>query len=179
MASPIAHSLAALSIYYAVYKRTGASWWVIIAIVIGANLPDFDLLPGLLLGNSDIFHRTFSHSIFSAIFAGAVFYLSLRIFSVNFAWARSIVWTIAILSHLFIDWATFDHVSPRGIAVFWPLNDSFYMSKFTVFMHIERHDVFEPATIMHNINAGLLELIIFLPVVLIIRKALYRPVFSV
>jgi len=178
MASPIAHTLAGASIYYLACKKTGVSWWFFLVIIVAASLPDFDLIPGLILGNSDIFHRTVSHSIYAAIFSGVLFFICLKALAIDLALTRSIVWTTAVLSHLVIDWLTFDNVSPQGIAALWPVSDIFFMSNTTIFMHIERHNLFDPDTIIHNLTAGLLELIILLPMALVIRKLLFRPVYA-
>lgn len=178
MASPIAHSLAGVTIFYMACGWTGKSPWFLAVLVVAACLPDFDLLPGLLIGNWDIFHRTFSHSIFTAAFSGVLFFLCLHVFGVSLKLIRSLLWTLAVFSHLLIDWLTFDNVSPRGIALFWPINNTHLMSKSTIFLHVDRDDVFTNDTILHNLQAGAIELLILLPVALVVRKIFFQPAFT-
>ena len=164
MASPIAHSLTGASIYFLSRRYPGERhteiWWLIFA----ANAADFDLLPGLLLGDESMFHRTFSHSIlFAVAFSIAVYLISSR------AGHRepqrfAVLMFLAYLSQLLIDWFSYDQSTPQGIMVLWPLTREYYMSEPTVLLNISRTDAFSWPTIVHNLRAVALELVIFGPV---------------
>ncbi len=64
MCTPVGHSLAALGIFYLAGRRPSRDeirrlgWFIVLA-----NLPDFDFIPGILIGDPGRFHHTYSHSI--------------------------------------------------------------------------------------------------------------------
>lgn len=69
----------------------------------------------------------------------------------------------AYLSHLMLDWLCFDPGPVSGIPLFWPFSDVHYMANPTVFLNIERNDIFSPAVIAHNLAAAFREFIILAP----------------
>jgi len=160
MASPVAHSLAGAIIYLAANRRRPFRWAPFWAVVIAANLADFDLLPGILLGHHSMFHRTFSHSLFAAAVVTAATYIIVH----RKAWADPVRITVlvglALLSQLLIDWFTLDAVAPHGIALFWPFSHEYYMSEHIIFLNIERNHVTTMPVILHNLKAVGLELMI-------------------
>jgi membrane-bound metal-dependent hydrolase YbcI (DUF457 family) len=92
-----------------------------IFVVVLANLPDLDILAGLLSdGNGYAFHRGPTHSVLFALLAG---YLASRAHRV---WRRipalnSAVCALLIFSHVAADML----VTPSPVSLFWPLEIHF------------------------------------------------------
>lgn len=164
MASPVAHTLAGAIIYLVSRRGNDENlkdlWWLILA----ANLADFDLIPSLLMGDHSLFHRTFTHSITASLFFAMIVYMA--------CWGRgrrnpaymAFLMLTAYLSQLLLDWLSLDPGPVSGIPVFWPFSDAHYMADPTVFLNIERNDLFSPAVIAQNTMAVFREIIILAPV---------------
>lgn len=164
MASPIGHSLAGAIIYLVSRRDKDNSykdlWWLILA----ANLADLDLIPSLLMGDHSLFHRTFSHSISAALLFAMIVYTA--------CWWRehrnpartAFLMFTAYLSQLFLDWLSFDPGPVSGIPLLWPFSDVHYMADPTVFLNIERNDLFSPVVIAQNMSAIFREIIILAPI---------------
>ena len=127
MPSPIAHSAAAYAIYHAsrphLKDRQGPAKrhkaGPLLLVIFLSLLPDFDFLPGLLTGNIDAFHNTFSHSFFSGFIVAFLGAIVLR-----WLWSGSAVrWFILVLVsyelHVLMDYFTFG----RGVMLAWPFSD--------------------------------------------------------
>lgn len=163
MASPIAHSLAGLSIYWianrqspvrsvgAINRKTifGAAGAVILA-----NLSDFDLIAGWIVRK--YLHHQFSHTLAFAVLAGAICALASPLFKAS---ARRTFWlaTALVASHVVIDYFTKDTTTPKGCMVFWPITSRYFISPISVFLDIWR---MSPALAFgyNNFNAALREL---------------------
>jgi inner membrane protein len=123
MASPIGHSLAGAGIAFLLRKKVfkaSAAWKFIFFCVLIANLPDFDIIPGIYAGDINRYHHDYTHTL---LFAFAV---SLAVFAAARGnrprWA--FVSLLLVLSHLLIDFATVDNSPPVGIPLLWPLSDA-------------------------------------------------------
>ena len=121
---PILHTYAGYAVYRSIKKRDShANWKWALFFILMANLPDFDFIPGVILGESGVFHRGISHSFIAgaalslllASLARRFFRISLlKVFSLSF---------IAFSSHLVLDiftGATND--------LFWPFDPTFFHS---------------------------------------------------
>lgn len=163
MASPVAHSLTGAIIYSSTGRRPLAAdpelWWLVLA----ACLPDFDLIPGVLLGDDSLFHRTFSHSIPAAVLFALVVYLICLRRGIRAPVRATLLMAIAYLSHLLVDFVSFDPGPVAGIPLFWPFSYETYMADATVFLKVERNNLWSTAIIIHNIKAVLLEITILGP----------------
>jgi hypothetical protein len=118
MPLPLGHAAIALTTHNMCCKNNLAfSWWkVVVFVVVLANLPDIDVVIGLLLrGNGCVFHRGPTHSLLFVLFMG---------FLASIAWK---VWSqvpkmsfgscsLLILSHVLAD---FFFTSSR-VSFFWP-----------------------------------------------------------
>lgn len=160
MASPIAHSLAGAVIYFAANRQRPIRWRELCAVIIAANLADFDLIPGLLLGDHNMFHRTFSHSLITAFAVSVVSYFIWRRFEPDHAQRVALLIGLALASQVLIDWLSYDPTVPQGIAVFWPFSQEYYMAYYTLFLNIERDYAMTLPVIKHNLKAVALELLI-------------------
>ena len=63
MPSPIAHSLAGVALYQVRPERRH-QLALLALLVVAANLPDLDFIPGMIMGNADRYHHGPSHSLF-------------------------------------------------------------------------------------------------------------------
>ena len=160
MASPIAHSLAGALIYFTANRQQPIRWPELFAVIIAANLADFDLIPGILLGEHSMFHRTFSHSLFTALAVATAGYFIWRRFEPGQALRVSFLIGLALVSQLLIDWLSYDPTVPQGIAVFWPFSHEYYMANKTLFLNIERDNVTTLPVIKHNMKAAAIELLV-------------------
>ncbi len=106
MPLPIIHSYAGYSIYkLAKTEEEKESWGMAVLCMFLANFADFDMIPGMMVGNPDLFHRSGTHSLTAAVLcafavAGAVKWWKktassfLKIFMVSLA---------AYFSHVVLD----------------------------------------------------------------------------
>ena len=101
MPTPVGHTLAALALRAASRELTWGTladpllWLAVVA----ANAPDFDFLPGLLLGNEGLYHRGAGHSLGGAfIFSSAVF---AAVMALTRSWRKALPATL-LASALFL-----------------------------------------------------------------------------
>jgi len=175
MPLPIGHSLSAYAIYDAVSKKERAfSWRVLLSFVFITNLPDFDFLPGYLIGNPNLYHRSFySHSIGASLIAGAIFgSISSRIDGKSF-WFNFCLFTGLYFLHVVLDVFSVDTSRPYGVPMFWPFSKNYIHSPVSIFMAIQKssqsQSFLQSLFVRHNILAALWEFIVFLPVMVFIK----------
>ncbi len=172
MASPIAHSLTGAAIYYLFTPGRRQNTKQLLLIVIAANLADFDLLAGLLVGDPDTFHRIISHSLSAALAVTLLAYLYCRYHYRVEARRITLMVLLALLSQLAIDWLSYDDKPPQGIAVFWPWSGEYYMSDTSLFLNVRRDNLFTQAVLMHNFKALVREILILGPPAVLIWWAM-------
>ena len=163
MASPVAHSLAGALIYLACNGRRRPRGWDMLWVILAANLADLDLIPGILLGDHNQFHRGASHSLLFAL--GLGFAASAWLHWRQHPRARLLgsMITLALLSQLLIDWLSFDGSVPRGIPLLWPFSDQSLMSSETVFMNIRRDNLLTLPVLLHDVKAVMIEALLLGP----------------
>jgi membrane-bound metal-dependent hydrolase YbcI (DUF457 family) len=135
VASPIAHTFAGFwtfLILAAQWKRwLAAQWrqWVpqLGVLILLANLPDLDFLPGWLDGDANQLHRSFTHSLTFAILISLVLSSVWRI-APGF-WRSALLYFTAYSSHLLIDFFSgikigWTHTG-YGMPLFWPWSKEF------------------------------------------------------
>jgi inner membrane protein len=142
MPTPAGHALAALAAWTACRPwargMVRSPWFWL--LLVSANAPDLDFLPGLLMGNEALFHRGAGHSI-----GGAVLY-ALAIMAATAAVAgggrAALAGALAFLlftSHLVLDLFVRDIGAPYGIQLFWPFTHGYTMAPWWVFPALDRH----------------------------------------
>ncbi len=136
MPLPILHSYAGYAIYKGSQKQSrqsGFKWLVFLMIL--ANLPDLDFLPGVLLGHASHFHRGVSHSLGFAVLAAFASALALKVFCRKPFKKMLGVCFVACFSH-----AVLDSFTGSSRAIFWPLP----FSGFSAFsgLHMDEHVMF-------------------------------------
>ena len=169
MDTPVAHCLVGLSIFCFVRRtpvinQPGGVRSLVIILLIAANLPDFDFLPGLLFGSPEKFHRQFSHSIAFCLMATAALLIYLKLARIQASIFISALWFTAIFSHLAIDWISLDVAGLPGIELWWPVSEHRYIADPVLFLGARRNEIFSELTVGYNLFAITWELLILVPV---------------
>lgn len=132
MATPVGHILAG-QVAYRAGSETTRTWGRGLALLcaLAAVAPDFDFLPGLLVGTPALYHQGVSHSFA----VGAAFTLVLAMLyrrgfrGVGAPWG---ILFLAYASHLVLDLFGPDHRPPFGIPLFWPFSHATFLSPVTI-----------------------------------------------
>ena len=82
MSFPIIHSMVGYSVYR-VGKGRKKSWEKVLFFALLASAADLDYIPGVLIGNPNLFHHTITHSIAAAIVCGFVIAVLAKLFTVK------------------------------------------------------------------------------------------------
>lgn len=126
MALPIAHAAGGYVVYEAGMRGRGHELaWLALAVV-AANAPDFDFLPGFILGDPARWHRGISHTLAGlvvvSLLAGAIArWLAGKGFT-----RVSLAVAACYASHLVLDYFTADSRAPYGVQFLWPLSAAYY-----------------------------------------------------
>lgn len=180
MPSPIGHSLSGILLYQ-IFNRHNAKYDVrrLLLYVFFANLPDIDLAIGFLVNNPNFYHQSIIHSLGAAVFAGLIagivlmrkkglFFHSLLLFSGLY------------YSHVILDYlaSASDTGYPFGVALFWPFSNEYYVFPVTIFLDILRgtsnETFFSGMFNLHNLWAVMIELVLFLPLIIIFHCIIFR-----
>jgi hypothetical protein len=162
MASPVAHSLAGLSILALCFPRHIRSLTALATALFAACLPDLDLLiPGIA-------HRTVMHSVTFSLVLPTILFVWLKLNNNRQYLVITCLCFCGIISHIIIDWLSMDLSEPAGLIIGWPWNMDYQISDKPLFLNLHRNQFFEPAIIAHNTRALLRESIIMLPATLLI-----------
>jgi len=175
MASPVGHSLLALSIALA-QKNTQklSTRLMLLFVIVSANLADLDFLPGLLIGDMNRFHHGASHSLVFALSYALICYLIWHL--VHRENAPIVGWLgfIAYSSHLLADYIADDLGAPYGIPLFWPFSPTYWILDPPILRSFSHGNVgSETTTVLlhifswHNVASIVIEVLIFLPLLLI------------
>jgi inner membrane protein len=184
MSSPVGHSLAGY-IFYCLRVKSGSAkrdGILFSAALFTANLPDLDFLPGLIIGQPNLYHHGISHSIGAALVAAL-----LMAWGVGFlrrsSFLKNYFFFFAIYcSHLLLDFFSIDTRPPAGIPALWPLTLRYFISSHPILppvrhSHLDNATTFQVLTdifSLHNLYAIFLECSIMLPVCVIIFLILKR-----
>ena len=99
-----------------------------VAVVLG-NAPDFDFLPGVLVGHPAAFHRGVTHTLAAVLAVAAITWLIAWWRGERALAHRAAGFTGAAYgSHLLLDFLTVDVVAPHGAQFLWPLSQGYYLS---------------------------------------------------
>jgi len=131
MPTPILHAFTGYALYRSSKKKgEKRNWKLAFLCVVLANLADFDMLPGALLGKAAIFHRGFSHSLGAAVICGlivaTVFYLWKRtLFIHSFLLSSSVYFSHAVLDFL--------NAVDKSVPILWPFSSKMYGFQFSLY----------------------------------------------
>jgi membrane-bound metal-dependent hydrolase YbcI (DUF457 family) len=132
--TPLGHSLAGLAVHLAGGERSGRRRWLAAAALVAlANMPDFDLLPGYLIGEPRAFHWGPAHSIAAALIAGICAGLVARALGARFLTFFALG-AAAYASHLVLDLLLGPGAISDGLQLFWPVSTERFTAPFAVFL---------------------------------------------
>jgi hypothetical protein len=135
MPSPVGHLLAGAAVYLAGTNKENRSKAALGATLLGSIFPDFDFLPGILIGEPAAFHHGISHSLAFAILYGAlVFFLFSRCRLQTSAARAAYLGALAYASHVLLDLVGVRE-GARTIPLFWPLADNKFGIDLSLFAH--------------------------------------------
>jgi hypothetical protein len=121
MPSPIGHILAGGAVYLGATRQEDQSKAILGFVLLGSILPDFDFLPGLLVGNPGLYHHGISHSIGFASLYGVLVFGTFYWVHRGIAKRAAVLAILAYGSHLVLD-ALGASEGARGIPILWPLS---------------------------------------------------------
>jgi inner membrane protein len=171
-------------IYHGAAKPTLSHPWRRIAFCLfAANAADLDFIPGLVVGNPNLYHHGVSHSLgFAVLFTACcgsvlVFLKSQRL------WRDSAIYFCLYTSHIVLDWFSIDTTAPYGVPLFWPLSDVYYIAPIAFLADIRRVsfsnlDFITSLFSLHNLWAICAEILLLSPlamVISILRKPANSP----
>jgi inner membrane protein len=131
MPSPVGHLLAGTAVYLTVTKKESRSRLILAVTLLGSILPDFDFLPGILIGDLRAFHHGISHSLtFAVLFGALVFFLAERV-QKDIAAQAAILAGLSYALHVILDFVAVNE-GTRGVPILWPLSDQ----KFGISLHL-------------------------------------------
>ncbi len=164
MPSPVGHTLFTLSIVKLLSRKTFGNKVLLINAIIFGLLPDIDLVMILFLGFKEggKYHQLFTHSIF---FATLVFVF---LVSITRNLKISFLFSFLVLMHSILDIFSVDLKPPIGVPLFSPI--SYASFNIGILPKIEKSSFFSLIS-KNNIKAVLIEILIFLPLLLIIFYA--------
>lgn len=170
MPTPIGHGLFALALHFAAPESTPRRrFYFFLLLLIAALAPDFDYYP-ILWGDfqlANLNHQGFTHSLIFCLIAA----VPLSIFGAWLACGpalRLYPWlATAAVSHVFLDYLTFDGRAPYGIPIFWPFTDERFNSPVSLFGGAIKGSLADLFSV-HNAGVALREILwLGIPVVLV------------
>lgn len=143
MASPIGHTLSGLALYAAARGRGRGGWPPLeegLGVLAASNLPDLDLVAGLMAGDSSRWHHQYTHSLLFALTVSICIYLAAVLVkkSSNSGLRWALLGGALVLLHLFLDLFTLDLHPPIGLQVFWPFKEGYYAAPWPILERVER-----------------------------------------
>jgi len=177
MSSPIGHSLAGC--ITSLYKEStpGVIQFKLKSLVfyiIVANAPDLDFLPGLLLGEPNLYHHGISHSIgFGFLVSLVAAWLITRKGETSFRYELFFL-SFCFGTHLILDFLSMDARPPYGIPVLWPFSSAYYMVPIlppvnhSMLDHATIGQFFSDAFSLHNLYVIGLEILLTVPFIFIL-----------
>jgi inner membrane protein len=176
MATPVGHGLAGLSFFLLAAKAFGERRkTLLLLVVLFALLPDFDFIPGILVGKPALYHHGISHSLGTGVAVALLVAWIARRWWPDRAGLLFLLFFGAYASHLLFDFFGTDSRPPYGIPLFWPLSSANYLSPiplFTGVRHVRSTDghlleMIEGVISWHNFLSVGREMLLLLPFVLV------------
>jgi membrane-bound metal-dependent hydrolase YbcI (DUF457 family) len=106
------------------------------ALVVAANVPDLDFIPGVLLGNPRLFHRGASHSLLAVVAFTALMIVLARWKGCRSHLRVGLVLGLAFAGHLLVDMLSTWVDDHSGVALAWPLSNYRVLSPYPIFKGI-------------------------------------------
>jgi LexA-binding, inner membrane-associated putative hydrolase len=120
MPSPVGHILGGAALFLAGTNREYRSKVMFSVIFLGSVLPDFDFLPGILIGHPAAFHHGVSHSLAFALLFGAVLFICFRYYGQKtIATRAALLGGLAYALHIALDALS----AYQAVPMMWPLSN--------------------------------------------------------
>jgi membrane-bound metal-dependent hydrolase YbcI (DUF457 family) len=170
MPSPIAHSVVGLTLGSAWFLPHGrprewlaqarTHWRGLLGCVLLSNAPDIDYLFGIPAGNFNTYHQYGTHTFGFVLAVVLVSWWFWNRYEPGKARAHLLLLATIGFSHLLLDLVTGDTGAPYGIMALWPFTPQrIYWPDAAIFMDLNKGSILS----LHNLNAGLRELLFTLP----------------
>ncbi|MCP4117307.1 MAG: hypothetical protein GY737_18315 [Desulfobacteraceae bacterium] len=145
MPLPVAHSAVGAAVYFsvpAIYRNemSGIRRWLLFGcLVFLANAPDLDFLPGLLINQPNRFHHGASHSLacMAVLSLGGWFMCHSCLGELPGRILMPAL-LVASVSHIILDFFSFDGSVPYGVPLLWPFSAEYYVCSFPFFREVMR-----------------------------------------
>ena len=139
MCSPVGHGLAAYAVSWRPSRaqRFNPAVWLP-ALWILSVLPDFDFLPGLLIGHPNLYHQGWTHSLAFCAGVAALIAAALALSGKPYAMKAGGLCLLVLISHLVLDCLSKDRMPPYGLQVFWPFSRRHVSSPVTFFLDVNK-----------------------------------------
>lgn len=144
MALPFTHGAVGYAVYEALRPVGAHRPWLAVAAVVLANAPDFDFLPGIVIGTPGAYHRGVTHTLAGVLLTGLFVWWAVGWWGRRGADRRRAATFAATAwaSHLCVDYIAADRVAPHGARFLWPLSDQYYLASHPLFPEI----IIDPAS---------------------------------
>lgn len=128
MPLPLLHAAAGYAVYHAAQKGN-PDWKLAAGCILLANAADLDFIPGILVGQPDLFHHSFTHSYTAAAAAGLIIATAVQLWKKRGFLKTFLISFLAYSTHVALD-ALMDHGS---LPLFWPLTPGKLTSRLAAF----------------------------------------------
>jgi len=163
MPSPLAHTLAGSILYLGTTELKDFKTQELVLYIVAANILDLDFFTiesGTIVW-SPLFHHGPGHSIFTGV---SLFFMTKVMLGKRVKIRIGLL--IAILSHILLDYFTFDQVhsiNGYGVMLFWPFSYAFYISPVIIFYGPDTINLLNP----DNFKVIVYDLYLLLPLIFI------------
>jgi len=121
MPSPLAHILSGATVYLIGANRQRRGKIALGVCLLGSLLPDFDFLPGLLIGEPRAYHHGISHSVgFAVMFGAAVLFVLRYLRRSDIAMQAGVMGALAYGFHAILD-AVSVNEGAKAVPLLWPI----------------------------------------------------------
>jgi len=140
MPSPVGHILGGVAVYLAGTRRESRSRFILGVTLLSSIAPDFDFVPGILMGKMGAFHHGISHTLAFAVLFGALTFSFVRLVDKTVAVRAAMLATLAYATHVVLDFVGVNE-GTRGVPILWPLLDEKLGFNLHLFGHFHYSDI--------------------------------------
>ncbi len=170
MPSPVGHSLLGLALAagFVLPRATFVRRHLpeLSLLLVAANLPDVDYVPGLLAGELNKYHHLHTHTLGWVVATSLVLWWVWKRIRPEADVKILLLLFAAGSSHLVADLLTADTRAPYGIMALWPFSSTYFISPATLFLAPRKATVSEMFQ-LYNVRVMLVEAAWCLPLVLL------------
>jgi membrane-bound metal-dependent hydrolase YbcI (DUF457 family) len=134
--SPLLHGAAGAGLAGVGWRRR-EKLFVIVALIVAANVADLDLLPGLVIGDASRYHHGFTHSLGAAVIAGVMAAAAATWFRLQGAVRFGVLVAAAFASHVVLDMLSIGKSAYNAVPLFWPITNRIYTLPPSIFPDIQ------------------------------------------